>query len=107
MDNRGSSAIEVTLSFLLGTAAGFILGVLFAPASGEDTRKKIQEGAVKTGEKAKDSYDRISKEAEKGIEMVKEKTTEGVSAIKDFVDKKKEEFSKKIPEFSSQEEEKK
>jgi gas vesicle protein len=107
MDNRGSSAIEVTLSFLLGTAAGFILGVLFAPASGEDTRKKIQEGATKTGEKAKDSYDRITKEAEKGIEMVKEKTTEGVSAIKDFVDKKKEEFSKKIPEFSSQEEEKK
>ncbi|MFA9453929.1 MAG: YtxH domain-containing protein [Candidatus Aminicenantaceae bacterium] len=107
MENRGSSAIEVTLSFLLGTAAGFILGVLFAPASGEDTRKKIQEGATKSGEKAKDSYDRITKEAEKGIEMVKEKTTEGVSAIKDFVDKKKEEFSKKIPEFSSQEEEKK
>ncbi|MGB2908418.1 MAG: YtxH domain-containing protein [Candidatus Aminicenantaceae bacterium] len=107
MDNSGSSAIEVTLSFLLGTAAGFILGVLFAPASGEDTRKKIQEGATKTGEKAKDSYDRITKEAEKGIEMVKEKTTEGVSAIKDFVDKKKEEFSKKIPEFSSQEKEKK
>jgi len=107
MENRGSSAIEVTLSFLLGTAAGFILGVLFAPASGEDTRKKIQEGATKTGEMAKDSYDRIAKEAEKGIELVKEKTTEGVSAIKDFVDKKKEEFSKKIPEFSSQEEKKK
>lgn len=107
MENRGPSAIEVTLSFLLGTATGFILGVLFAPASGEDTRKKIQEGATKTGEKAKDGYDRIAKEAEKGIEMVKEKTTEGVSAIKDFVDKKKEEFSKKIPEFSSQEEKKK
>ena len=56
MDNRGSSAVEVTLSFLLGTAAGFILGVLFAPSSGEETRKKIQEGAVKTGVKAKDSY---------------------------------------------------
>jgi gas vesicle protein len=101
MDNRGSSAVEVTLSFLLGTATGFILGVLFAPSSGEDTRKKIQEGAVKTGEKAKESYDKISKEAEKGIELVKEKTNEGVTAIKDFVDKKKEEISKKIPEFSA------
>ena len=105
MDNRGSSAVEVTLSFLLGTAAGFILGVLFAPASGEETRKKIQEGAVKTGEKAKESYDKITKEAEKGIELVKEKTTEGVTAIKDFVDKKKEEISKKIPDFSSKGEE--
>ncbi len=107
MDNRGSSAVEVTLSFLLGTAAGFILGVLFAPSSGEETRKKIQEGAVKTGEKAKESYDRITKEAEKGIEIVKEKTNEGVTAIKDFVDKKKDDISKKIPEFSAKEGEEK
>jgi len=106
MENRGLSAIEVTLSFLLGTAAGFILGVLFAPASGEDTRKKIQESAVKTGAKAKDSYERITKEAEKSIELVKEKTSEGVTAIKDFVDKKKEEISKKIPDFSAKEGEK-
>lgn len=97
MDNKCTSAVEITLSFLLGTATGFILGVLFAPASGEETRKKIQDGAVKTGEKAKDSYDKISKEAEKGIQVVKEKTTEGISAIKDFVEKKKEELAKKAP----------
>jgi gas vesicle protein len=97
--DKGSSAVEVTLSFLLGTAAGFILGVLFAPASGEETRKKIQEGAVKTGEKAKESYEKIHKEAEKGIQLVKEKTTEGVTAIKDFVEKKKDEISKKIPDM--------
>lgn len=97
MDNKGSSAVEITLSFLLGTATGFILGVLFAPGSGEETRKKIQESAVKTGEKAKDSYDKITKEAEKGIQIVKEKTTEGIGTIKDFVEKKKEELSKKAP----------
>jgi len=45
MASNGSSAFEVTLSFLLGTATGFILGVLFAPASGEETRKKIKEEA--------------------------------------------------------------
>jgi len=97
MNNKGSSAVEITLSFLLGTATGFILGVLFAPASGEETRKKIQESAVKTGEKAKESYDKISKEAEKGIQVVKEKTTEGITAIKDFVEQKKAELSKKPP----------
>ncbi len=77
MDNKGSSAIEITLSFLLGTATGFILGVLFAPASGEETRKKIQEQASKSGEKIKESYEHVSQEAEKGINIVKEKTSEG------------------------------
>ena len=95
MSDKGSSALEVTLSFLIGTATGFILGVLFAPASGAETRKKVQESAAKTGEKAKESYDRIAKEAEKGIKVVKEKTTEGIDAIKEFVDKKKKELARK------------
>ncbi|MCK4495130.1 MAG: YtxH domain-containing protein, partial [Candidatus Aminicenantes bacterium] len=60
MANKNSSVVEITLSFLLGTATGFILGILFAPASGEETRKKIQESAVKTGEKAKESYEKIA-----------------------------------------------
>jgi gas vesicle protein len=95
--------LEVTLSFLIGTATGFILGVLFAPSSGTETRKKIQESAVKTGEKAKESYDKIAKEAEKGIKVVREKTTEGIDAIKEFVDKKKKELAKKNDEVVSEE----
>jgi gas vesicle protein len=104
MENKGSSAIEITLSFLLGTATGFILGVLFAPASGEETRKKIQEQASKSGAKIKESYTHVSQEAEKGINIVKEKTSEGFGAIKDFVEKKKEELSKKKQESITKEE---
>lgn len=96
-DNKGSSALEVAVSFLIGAATGFILGVLFAPASGKETRQKIKVQAAKTGEKAKESYEKISREAEKGIQVVKEKAQEGVEAIKDFIEKKKEEFAKKSP----------
>lgn len=106
-NNKGSSALEVTLSFLVGAATGFILGILFAPASGEETRKKIQEQATKTGGKAKETYDKIAQEAEKGIKVVKEKTTEGMEAIKDFVEKKKAEIAKKTPEVAKEQEEKK
>lgn len=106
-NNKGSSALEVTLSFLVGTATGFILGMLFAPASGEETRKKIQEQATKTGEKAKGTYDKIAQEAEKGIKIVKEKTSEGIEAIKEFVEKKKEEIAKKTPGTAKEQEEKK
>lgn len=107
-NNGGSNFLEVTLSFLVGTVTGFALGILFAPASGEETRKKIQEGAVKTTEKAKESYEKIAKEAEKGIKVVKEKTQEGIDSIKEFVEKKREELTKKAsPEIPQEEEGKK
>ncbi|MBN1272629.1 MAG: YtxH domain-containing protein [Candidatus Aminicenantes bacterium] len=95
MASNGSGAVEVTLSFLLGAATGFILGVLLAPASGEETRKKIQEKAAEVGTSAREGYEKIAKEAEKGIKVVKEKTHEGIDSIKEFVEKKKEEIGKK------------
>jgi gas vesicle protein len=98
MNNEKGSALEVAVSFVLGAATGFILGVLFAPASGTETRKKIKEEAEKTGDKAKEGFEKIAKEAEKGIRVVKEKTQEGIDVIKDFIDKKKEEFMKRGPE---------
>jgi gas vesicle protein len=97
-NDRGASFFELTFSFLIGTATGFILGVLFAPAAGTETRKKIGETAVKTGEKAKEGYEKIAKEAEKGIKIVKEKTSEGLDTLKDFVEKKQEEIFKKKEE---------
>ena len=98
MNNEKGSALEVAVSFVLGAATGFILGVLFAPASGKETRKKIKEEAEKTGDKAKEGFEKIAKEAEKGIRVVKEKTQEGIDVIKEFIDKKKEEFMKRGPE---------
>ncbi len=103
-DNRGSSALEVAVSFVLGAATGFILGVLFAPASGKETRERIKSEASKTGERAKDSYEKITREAEKGIQVVKEKAQEGIEAIKDFIEKKKEEFARKPSQANDEEE---
>ena len=73
-------------------------GILFAPASGKETRKKIKDQAVKTSEAAKEGYEKIAKEAEKSLRMVKEKTGEGVDAIRDFIEKKREEFQQKAEE---------
>jgi len=95
MSNEGkSSVVEIAVSFLIGATAGFVLGILFAPASGKETRKKIGEEVSKGTEKAKEGFDKIAKEAEKSVRAVREKTQEGIDVIKDFIDKKKDEFAK-------------
>ena len=40
--------------------------------------------------------------AEKGIQVVKEKAQEGIEAIKEFLEKKKEEYAKKPPQGYSE-----
>jgi gas vesicle protein len=97
-ENRDSHFWDSLLTFVAGAAAGFIAGILVAPASGKETRKKIKEQAVKTGEAAKDGYEKVAKEAEKSIRVVKEKTGEGVDAIRDFIEKKREELQQKAEE---------
>lgn len=94
-DNKDSHFWDSLLTFAAGVAAGFVAGLLLAPASGKETRKKIKDQAVKTGEAAKESYEKIAKEAEKGVRLVKEKTGEGVDALRDFIEKKKDEIHHK------------
>lgn len=98
-ETKDSHFVDSLVTFVAGAAAGFVLGILFAPASGKETRKKIKDQAAKTGEMAKDGYEKIAKEAEKGIRVVREKTGEGIDAIKEFIEKKKEEMAKKTPSF--------
>ena len=97
-DNGNGHFWDSLLTFMAGAATGFIVGILFAPASGKETRKKIKDQAAKTGESAKESYEKIAKEAEKSIRLVKEKTGESVDAIRDFIEKKREEFKNKAEE---------
>ncbi len=94
-DSKDNHFWDSLLMFTAGAATGFIVGILFAPASGKETRKKIKDQAAKTGEVAKEGYEKIAKEAEKGMRVVKEKAGEGVDAIRDFIEKKREEFQHK------------
>jgi gas vesicle protein len=90
MSNEGKSCVlETIVSFVIGAAAGFVTGILLAPASGKETRKKIGEEISKGTEKAKEGVEKITQEAEKGFRTVREKTQEGIGAIKEFVEKKK------------------
>lgn len=69
------STQNVLIGVLAGVAAGALLGILFAPDKGSNTRKKI----VKTGEDASDA--------------VKEKFNEFLEAISQKYEKVKDDVS--------------
>ena len=42
MANEGSSTGSVLIAFVLGAAAGAAVALLYAPASGEETRRRLE-----------------------------------------------------------------
>jgi gas vesicle protein len=60
--------------FLLGLGIGSLIGILFAPKSGEETRKyiamKTREGNELAREKARELRDRVEGTVERGKEMI-------------------------------------
>ena len=63
MSRDDSGAGTVLLAFLLGAVSGAAIALLYAPASGRQTREFL-------GEKAREGRDRAAEMAEKGREMV-------------------------------------
>jgi gas vesicle protein len=52
MSNNGNSAGSVLVAFALGAVAGAAVALLYAPASGEETRRKLSEKAREGRDKA-------------------------------------------------------
>lgn len=65
MSRDDGSAATVFLAFLVGAVSGAALALLFAPATGDETRKLLKD-------KAREGRDRASEAMEKGREVVKE-----------------------------------
>ncbi|HEY9168204.1 MAG TPA: YtxH domain-containing protein [Lutibacter sp.] len=84
------SSGKVVLGLLAGFATGAIAGLLFAPAKGSDTRKKIVK-------KSKAYEKKLEKKFSKNMEMANKKFDKLKSDVNEFVDKKmpKSEAAKK------------
>ena len=59
MSNDKNSILEIALTFVIG-----------APERGKKTRHIIQKEINKAGDMVKDNYEKIAKEAGKGIEAI-------------------------------------
>jgi gas vesicle protein len=70
------SSGKVVLGVLAGLAAGAIMGILFAPDSGVNTRKKIVRKSEEYIDDLKDKFnefvDHVAEKVEKATEEIKE-----------------------------------
>jgi len=76
--------------FVVGAVLGAGLALLFAPASGEETRRRLRREAGKLKDRAEDviddlsyEYDRVREDVEEKVDEVKEKVTGAARSLVD------------------------
>jgi gas vesicle protein len=67
---------KVVVALAAGVAVGAVLGILFAPAKGEETRKKMGEEGKKMADALKNKYREAKEKFERAGEDMKEKMDE-------------------------------
>jgi gas vesicle protein len=89
MGRRDDNSLELTFAFLLGGVVGATVALLFAPASGEQTRKRIREATDEVSSNVSEQYGRIRDKAEIQVSRLKDRASEGVNQAKSYYDQKK------------------
>lgn len=100
MDNQDArcSPQTIALAFIGGAIAGAIAGILFAPKSGEETRRAMRAYAKRTEEevieRAKEARAALDEMIEQGRHFFAEKQADVEAAVKAGKDAMKEKMDK-------------
>jgi len=70
------NSTKVVVALTAGVAIGAVLGILFAPAKGEETRKKMSEDGKKMAEVLKNKFREANEKFERAGEDFKKKIDE-------------------------------
>ena len=83
---------DVLLGVLGGVAIGAILGVLFAPAKGSETRKKIVDKSEDLTDTIKESIAKFSEKIAETVDGFKSEANDIIADAKDIINHEKENF---------------
>ena len=67
-----NNAIKVWAAFAVGVAAGAVVALIYAPQSGERTRRQLRRSLEDAGDYIKDTADAIGDHAEKYVKRGKD-----------------------------------
>lgn len=70
--SENNNTLSTMFAFLLGGLIGAGLALLYAPASGEETRRRLKEQAEQKGNELKQRYEAAIDTVEEGVGKVKE-----------------------------------
>lgn len=94
MCGNNHSGMGTVMGFLLGGAIGAGLALLYAPTSGEETRRRIREGVDKAKLRTKEGYDAALEEVEERLEAVKRSIQDRKDEVKTAFEAGKEAYQK-------------
>jgi gas vesicle protein len=86
--DRDSQAGTVVMAFIVGAIAGAAVALLWAPASGAETRRKLGDAGEKGREFLKQRRDQFQSAVEKGVDKGKEAYEKGKEAFQQTRDPK-------------------
>jgi gas vesicle protein len=79
MSNNSNNALGVWAAFVIGVAAGATVALIYAPQSGEKTRRQLRHNLEDAGDYLKDAADTLGDHAEKYVKR-------GKGMVEDVVD---------------------
>ncbi len=83
---------KVFLGILIGTSAGALLGMLFAPQKGTETRNKISKSSKEYADSARKKFDETIDNLEKKFKKVKNDVSDFAHPTKVKEEKMKNDF---------------
>jgi gas vesicle protein len=79
------NAVKVWAAFMVGVAAGAAVALLYAPQTGERTRKQLRRGLEDAGDYIKDASDTLGEHAGKYIRRGKDVVDDVVDSASNAV----------------------